>query len=309
MKLFKKHIHVAATLFVAAALVFTTSCTKDCNNPATGNQQKAEVKAVTNKHVQEDIQAAADKMPPIAWYNKTMDKVIIFDPKNETKSFDFSDPNSGWNFSENEGVEFVANPNGGGVLFVSPGAFGSNAGGSGTVVAGNTALNINYTFCFSADEEAIGLDLGLADLDFDGLSMVLGIAGDFEALANEDFENEDVDIFDYFQGLAYYLVYDNEAQGNYEILNFIDDVEGEGEDEDEPDGVGFSVVYGFTSDSFALYFSKDGNLTVSGGSMSFSGNYYGIILDNLFGSDDDEDGDLFNFDFVEVPGFGQMGCN
>ncbi|NEN24609.1 hypothetical protein G3O08_13960 [Cryomorpha ignava] len=302
MKIFKKQINVAATLFVAAALIFTTSCTKDNENSASASQ-KYEGKAVKDKALQEDIQSAADRMPPIAWYNRTMDKVIVFDPKNDSKSFDFSDPNDGWNFSEDDGVEFVENPNGGGVLFVSPGAFGSNAGGSGTVVAGNTALNVNYTFCFSVDEDALGLDLGFGDVDFDGLSGVLGIAGDFDALMNEDFDEEGADIFDYFQGLAYYLVYDNEAQGNYDILNFIEDLEG-AEDEN---GKGFSVVYGFTSTSFAFYFSKDGTLNVSGGSMNFSGNYYGIVFDNLL--DTDGDGDLLNLDFVDVPGFGQMGCN
>src|SRR5690606_4396932 len=114
MKIFKKQLNVAATLFVAATLIFTTSCTKDNENPAS-LPQKSEVKAVQNKEVQADIQATADKMPPIAWYNKTMDKVIVFDPQNDSKSFDFSDPNSGWNFSNDEGVNFVENPNGGGV--------------------------------------------------------------------------------------------------------------------------------------------------------------------------------------------------
>lgn len=302
MKIFKKQLNVAATLFVAATLIFTTSCTKDSENPASA--QKSEVKAVENKQVKEKIQATADKMPPIAWYNKTMDKVIVFDPKNDTKSFDFSDPNSGWNFSDDEGVSFVQNPNGGGVLFVSPGAFGSNAGGSGTVVAGNTALNVNYTFCFSVDEEALGLDLGFGDVDFDGLSGVLGIAGDFDALMNEDFDGDGSSIFDYFHGLAYYLVYDNEAQGNYDILNYIEDLDGV---EDE-DGKGFSIVYGFSATEFAFYFSKDGSLDVTGGSMNFSGNYYGIVFGNLFDADE-EDGDLFNLEFVEVAGFGQMGCN
>lgn len=303
MKIFKKRLNVAATLFVAATLIFTTSCTKDSENPASA-PQKSEVKQVENKLVKEKIQATADKMPPIAWYNKTMDKVIIFDPKNDTKSFDFSDPNSGWNFSNDEGVSFVQSPSGGGVLFVSPGSFGSNAGGSGTVVAGNTALSINYTFCFSVDEDALGLDLGFGDVDFDGLSGVLGIAGDFEALMNEDFDDDGASIFDYFHGLAYYLVYDNEAQGNYDIIDFVEDLE---ESEGEG-GKGFSIVYGFSATEFAFYFSKDGSLNVSGGSMNFSGNYYGIVFGNLFDADE-EDGDLFNLNFVEVPGFGQMGCS
>src|SRR5690606_19700809 len=129
---------------------------------------------------------------------------------------------------------------------------------------------------------------------------------DFVALMNEDFDEEGVDIFDYFHGLAYYLVYDNEAQGNYDILNFIEDIE-TGEEEVQ-EGKGFSIVYGFSSTSFAFYFSKDVNLNVSGGSMDFNGNYYGIVFDNLLDADEEDD-DLFNLDFVEVSGFGQMGCS
>ena len=298
MKLFKKHKYVAAATLVAAALIFTTSCTKESDNPGSV-PQKAEMKKVENKYVQDKIQEKADRMPPIAWYNKTMDKVITFDPKSKTKSFDFSSPNNGWNFSDDTGVEFVEGSNGGGILFIGPGAFGGNTG-SGTVVAGSTVLNVSSTFCFSASEEALGLDIiDLNGADIDGIAGVIGIAGDLEALQNVEFD-EETDIFDYFQGLAYYLVYDNEASGTYDILNFIDELE------EDSEGFGFSIVYGFTPNSFSLYFSKDGELEVSGGSMNFNGNYYGLVIDDLFGDDGD---DIFGFDFVEAAGYGQMGCN
>ena len=304
MKLFKKSIGAAATLFVAGALIFTTSCTKDNDNPATASPQKAEVTVITDKGLQADIREAADRTPPIAWYNKTMDKVIVYNPHhNKSKTFSFSDPADGWNFSNNQGVQWVQNPAGGGILFITPGAFGSNTG-SGVVVAGSTTLDINYTFCFSADEEALGL--GLVDIDdFSGVSGVIGIAANLDALQNENFEEEGVDIENFFQGLAYYLVFDGQAQGSYSVLNYLDDVESDDFNEDAAQGEGFSIVFGFDQNSIAFYVSKNGNINVSGGSMNFTGNYFGLVLSNLFG-DDDDDGAEGNF--VEVSGYGQMGC-
>lgn len=313
MKSLRKSIGAAATIFVAAALIFTTSCTKDNDSPAASDPQKAEVKAIADKGLQADIRNAANHTPPIAWYNKTMDKVIVYNPHHiKSKSFSFSDPSDGWNFSSNEGVQWVQNPGGGGVLFITPGSFGSNSG-SGVVVAGNTTLDINFTFCFSADED--GMDLGLVDTDgYSGVSGVIGIAADMDALVNLNFddegegegEDEDVDIESFFQGLAYYLVFDGQAQGNYSVLNYIDNVDSPDFDEGSVEGEGFSIVFGFGQNSVGFYVSKDGSINVDGGSMDFNGNYYGFELNGFF-DDDGEDAD-FEGNFVEVSGYGQMGC-
>jgi hypothetical protein len=227
-----------------------------------------------------------------------MDKVIVFSAKSQYKSFSFSSPNPGWNFSSTEQVYFSPAPQGGGILYLGPGSFGANTGG--TVVAGNTSLDINYTFCFSASDEALGFDFGIGGPDFDGLSVVLGIAGDFEALTTGEFE-EDEDPFDYFQGFAVYIVYDNEASGSYPILNWFEDLE---EESDDLEGNSFAYVLAF-ADPAGLYFSKSGNLNVSGGSIGFEGVYWGIT-GNLFDDWFDDDN---NIEFVEVDGYGQMGCN
>jgi hypothetical protein len=217
--------------------------------------------------------------------------------KNATeRDFSFATPNPGWNFSNSSQVAFVPASQGGGVLFVGPGSLGGNAGG--TVVAGNSALNINYTFCFSASSSALGLDLFDTGADISGISGVIGIDGDFDALLNDEVDST-ANFTDFFHGYAAYFVYANEASGSYDILNWFNDLS---ENTDQLNNKGFSFALDFQNDGW--YLSKDGSLNVAGGTMTFSGNYFGIIglFDSIFGSGNSPNA-------VEVPGFGSMGCN
>jgi hypothetical protein len=288
---------------IAGVLVFA-SCSKD--EDVTKGPQPTSIKQVEDKETQDAIEGLAEEVPAISWYNSTMDKIITFDPKNQAK-FDFSDPNPGWNFSSSNEVVWQPADQGGGILFIGPGAFGANTSAGGTVVAGSSALNVSYTFCFAASDQAIGLDLfDFGGPEFDGISGVIGFAGDFEALQTGEFEDPN-EIFNYFQGIAYYIVYDNEASGNYDILNWLEDID---EPLDDLGGNGFAWVYEFSPEAFSIYFSKSGQLNVSGGSMSFNGEYFGVIFDNFFSDPDSgDDEDIFGLDFVEVEGFGTMGCN
>ncbi len=295
MKRLKTNYKVTAASLVVVTLLFSTSCSKD--DTATAQKQSGEVKALTDKEDQGKVSELVKKSPAISWYNSTMDKIITVDPNSQEKSFNFSDPNPGWNFSSYQETYWVPSENGGGILFLGAGSFGGNAGG--TVVAGNSELDINYTFCFSASEEALGLDLfDIGGEDFTGISGVVGFAGDFEALQTGEF-TEDDDILDFFQGIAYYVVYDNEASGNYPILNWFDDLD---ESPDNLQGNGFAWVFAF-SEPAGIYFSQSGDLNVSGGSIDFEGTYFGLEISD-FDLEEFED-----FEFVEVEGFGTMGCN
>lgn len=304
MKLSNKYIKSATAVFAVAALLFSTGCTKE-DNYGTPPDSSVQGSQIVDRRTQEDIKDFSERMPAISWYNSTMNKIITVDPKSEQKSFSFSDPNPGWNFSDASETYWAPAPQGGGILFIGSGSFGTNSGG-GTVVAGQNSLNIASTFCFSASEEALGLDIGgFGGPDFDGISGVIGIAGDLEALSTGEFDEES-NIFDYFQGMAYYVVYDNEASGNYDILNWFDNL---AEEPDDLGGNGFSWVYSFSESEWALYFSQNGSLNVSGGSMNFEGNYFGLILDidDIFS---ENGGDIVDLEFVQNQfGIGQMGCN
>lgn len=233
-------------------------------------------------------------LPKMEVYDHVNDRVITVDFF--TKSFSFATPNSGWNYSDDDDLTYVPNNGAGGVLYVGPGSLGSNTGG--TVVAGNTILDITYTFCVSVSSEALGLDLFFEEEEFDGFSIVMGIAGDFEALQEGELD-EDADFTDFFQGIAWYYIYDNEAQGNYTVLDWFEDLD------DDPDTFsdnGFACAIGM--ENFDVYFSTSGSINVSGGDMTFTGEYFGLL--NLYNSFFDDDYD--SIDAAIVDGYGTMGC-
>lgn len=244
---------------------------------------------------------------------KRMPKIIVKDDKTGkflrigNDGFNFSSPGDGWSFSSPSGYQYVAGSNGSsGTIFISSSAFGTNAagpsssggsGGSGVVVAGPTSLNINYTFCYSADAEAMGLDLfDVGDgPDIDGVSGVLGVSGDFAALQDTNNVDED-EIKNIFHGLASYVVYDNQASGAYEIVNWLS----AGDDELEADDLankGFAFVIDFQN--ARIYFSERGRLNVSGGTITYSGSYLMAEI-----SEDNEE-----MQVTSVSGVGAMGCN
>lgn len=303
----KTNLRAAATLLVAVALLFTASCTKDTDSPAAPDIQKAEIKAVTDKGLQKEIKESALAHAPIAWYNQTMDKVIVYNPLDKSKSFSFSDPSDGWTFATNQGVVWTQSPAGGGVWFITPGSFGS--GGSGGVVsAGNLTLPIDFTLCFTADESAFGFDPDEFG-DFSGLSGVIGIAGNVQALENEDFESDEVEIENFFLGVAVYVVFEDQASGSYPVFDFVDeDVDLDNLDDDNVLGKAFSIVIGFDKNYGGIYMSNGGTMSVSGGTMSFNGTYFGYEVN--FGDllDDPDPDDFITEEYVEVSGSGSMGC-
>lgn len=278
-------------VFAAGLLV---SCAKESFN---GGDKPTN--QITNKKTQAQIREAAQNLPAIGIYNKTMDKVIVLDVSNpEAKNFSFVNPGPGFNFASSnggQGVYFAENDN---LVILSEPSAGLGAGG-GTVVVGSTSLNIDIAFCFAAGEEALGGGLFGGD-EFGDVAGVIGFAGDFEALENGDFDDEDADPFDFFEGLAYYFVFTDEL-GNttYDVIEFF-----EAQDtEEDNDDFAFAWVVSFQGNDGGVYLSNDGQLSVSGASMSFNGTYFGIE-GLLFFDGEDEDPD-----FVEVNGFGTMGCD
>ena len=95
---------------------------------------------------------------------------------------------NGWNFS-NPSADQAAYSDPSGTIYVSANSFGSNSASSGTVVAGPSSLDINYTFCFSYDDNGSALGGGLfssTGAPSSGLSGVIGVSGDFSMLQSGD---------------------------------------------------------------------------------------------------------------------------
>lgn len=203
--------------------------------------------------------------------------------------FSFAE-SGGPTFSTSSGMSFSESPSGP-IIVLDPSK--GSLGGGGTVVAGTTSLEIAAALCFGVDEEA--LDLGF-DFGFSGISAVIGISGDFEALAESDNPDSEA-IQDAFYGFAGYYVFDDNANGKYEVLN-LDAIE----EDDEPSGISFAFVIDIKNGYY--YISKSGTLTVNGGSISFNGDYYALKF-NFY----DEDAEMDESSWEVVSGFGQMGCD
>jgi hypothetical protein len=280
----------SAGLVLATSLVLS-GCQKDQEGDGAFDPN---IRTITDKETIREIDRSVQNMPKLAFYNEPSGKFIVIDPKSSRKTFNFASPPPGISFATSSGVQFQQTPDGGGMLFFTPGGTGG-----GTVVAGSSALNISYAFCFAANDEG-AFDFFGPDLS--GFSLIFGIAGDLDALFNADFEEEDdLDFTQYFQGFAAYYVFASPASGTYPILNWFNDL-------DQPESAiankGFSYVVDFQLPGF--YFSNNGSINVSNTGMTFNGQYLALLGMNLF---DDDDYDYNPGSYATVSGFGQMNCN
>lgn len=287
---------MAAGALAFGAIVFT-GCQKEeitntGSNPLTGSKKVELTEAQMRK-----VREISAQIPMVRLYDEVHGRYMDMNIQERwNRDWTFANPYEGAEYSESgswvsaDGTEMVV---------FSVNGTTSGAGGGGTVVAGNTTLNIDYAFCFNVDVQAVGLDLFDFGGTFDGVSGVIGIAGDFEALANDEL-GEDADFEEFFDGFAAYIVYDSQANGTYEVLDWFEDLEG---GSDDLEGNAFSYVLDWTN--FGLYFSSAGTITASGASLNFEGEYLSLLDFDL--SIDEEGEEEMEAEFVD--GFGQMGCN
>lgn len=291
-----------AAFTAALALVFATSCTKDeVNDPINESPaQQAISKPVTDKVTQDQIREMVGQMPKLAVYNTTMETYVVLDLNNPKNGFDFSSPSGGASFSGPSGsAEFVPGPDGGYTIIATPSEGGG--GGGGVVTAGSVSLNVNYVLCFASGDEAAEVNFFEIDGPIEGFSGAIGVAGNFEALQTEEFD-ESTDPLDFFQGMVFYYAYDGTASGNYDVIDFFSLEE---LNESDFNNKGYAVLISF-QDNGGMFFALDGTLNFSGGSVGFNGTYAGIT-DFFF--DLDEEFEDSEPNYVEVSGAGVLQCN
>lgn len=283
-----KNLNITKLALSTGVLAFSflfTSCNKDDSD--TGVSQEIPKSTLTK---------IAKSIPKVKLADNS-DKRTFVDNQGVTyvdngDGFTFANSN-GPTFSTSSGLVFSEEA-GRPVAVLDPSS--SGLGGGGTVVAGETSLDIDIAVCFGADEEGLGIG---PDFGFDGVSAVFGISGDFESLLNED-QSDDSDPEDFFDGFAAYMIFDDNADGTYDVLN-LDELEAE----EEPTGISFAYV--LDAKKGIMYISKSGKLTVSGGSISFSGDYYVLDFSSL--DEDSDDFESLEDNWKVVSGFGQMGCD
>ena len=284
----KSVVFASAVVFSASALFY--SCSKKSEmGPSSKSNSTVDQQAIKKAS---NFAAQISRIKIVADNGKVLGNINA-----KTGSFSFAEPHDGFHFSTNNGWEYVETADGT-VIYVAAGAFGSNASSGGTVVAGNTSLDINYTFCLAASDAGDAFSFG-PDTNSTGISIVMGISGDLESIINGNTDGKDIQ--DLFNGFAMYLVYADQISGSYDVVNWIDDKSSPFDDNKDK---GFAWVIDFKN--FHLYFSKEGKLTANGGTIGFEGKYL------EFAPDADAD-DIFDFGdnptVTEVDGSGEMGCN
>jgi hypothetical protein len=258
-----------------------------CNKSNVLNVAKQD-KLVLTEEQQNKLEEAFKTMPLIIKVkDEKKNRFVDFNVKERTvainKSWSFSNPTSNTIYADNGAL----------VVYVSSSVF--DFGSSSTtyaITAGNTSLNVQ-TICLAVDASAYAamFQNQTGQLPVDGISVVMGLDADFSLLQNASSKN----FGDYFHGLAYYLVYDFGASGSYDVIDWKSSNSISTSD-------AFAMVFGFEQNNFGgFYFSKDGTINVSGGDMTFKGNYWGTETDFSTLST--------SLSFDTFSGAGSMGCD
>jgi hypothetical protein len=293
----------AYVLWMSALVMLAVGCSKD---PLTLNG--ASTKPGTKVALTEEQQARATKMakrmPKLRYWDEANSRFIDFNPT--TRDFEFSDPDEGFTFDDPDGNNAMVFSDGSDSYLVFSSGIGvSGQGGGGTVVAGTTVLDMDFTVCLSMQEVAAGdgsVDFfSDSSMVFDEYAAVIGISGDFEALANAD-ESSSFDPFEFLNGYAAFYVIADDVSGSHEVFNWMD---ADSTNTADFDDMASAMVFDFQD--FSLYFANSGQVATSGGTMEFNGTFIGFInfLD-LFLEDSSEE---IDFEAEEVTGYGSMGCN
>ncbi len=299
-KKYTSMIKSVAVILSATALLM--ACSKDySDNPAESQTPDQGSKKITNKAEQQRIDAGIARLPGLAIYNEPRDSYILLDLNNAKNGFNFASADAAVSFSSPDGsVTFVQAPDGSFYQVVTPGS-GTGGSGGGVVTAGNLSLSMDYVFCFSSGDDFFGTGLFDVDDGFDGFSGAVGISGNFEALENGEVD-DDADPFDFFNGFAAFYAFDGTAEGNYDVIDFFS---AETETDISLQGKGIAFLLSFVGDG-GIFFSSDGEVSFSGGSVSFNGTYLGLT-DFLLSFDEDIDDESPQYE--EVPGSGTIFCN
>ena len=266
-------------------LIVLLGCTKFSDTSI----EKSEELVLSKNQFSEFDKHLSDLPMIIRYKDETNNRYVDFDIRKRTVEL-----NKVWSFANPE-PNTIYGEGGGIVFYISESSVGWGYGSpSSTVTAGSTTLDVQ-TICFAVDMSAYAAMFTgqTGELPIDGFSGVMGLDADFSLLANSSSTN----FGDYFSGLAYYFVYDYQASGNYPVIDWTDWSGSVA----FPNALGFAMVFSFSSNNIgSFYFSKDGDISVNGGSMSFNGNYWGIEMDfsNI----------APNLTYDTYTGSGSMGC-
>ena len=276
---------IISLLFFLGILILNSCSKKPSHIVESKPQEEISQTAVSN------LKKMLNELPMIIRVRDEKNKRFVdFDIRNKTisilKSWSFSNPTPNTVYASANGF----------VIYVSdiPSSWGFGSG-SQTITAGSTTLQVQ-TICLAVDglSNQFSSQVGAGAFP-DEVALVLGLDADFSMIANAD----NLCFSDFFMGIAFSEVFSNDiANASYPVIDW------EIEDWIDITNKSFAFVMSFSDcNDGNFYFSNDGNINISGGDMTFDGNYFGI--------------EGFSFDELNsvwigqdnFQGSGTMGCN
>ena len=280
MKILRKSIYA-----LALSTFFFASCEKEeVSNNDTATTETSQQVEISPRELNVDIEQLE------AFRNLQIDGEI--GGRMITKSgFSFANPSTGINYRvQGVGYRYTSS----GEIYYTTAQVGIRVSGNGftagggSLVVGDKTISLDYVFCANVDMSAFP---SLFEFPGDGFSTLIGLSGNFE---DYDPESEEMPI----QQIVYFVVYDNNASGSYDVLDLDLD------SEEVPSNIAYAVVVDF--EDAGMYLSSDGSLNVNGGSIEFNGQMFDFT--QFFDGGEanfDEDG---NFTIEEVSAVGTLNC-
>lgn len=266
---------MAGFLSLGFAFLFS-SCEKESNKSAEP-QQEEEQKTLQSSKLDRQVLKAMKNIDIVGTLGGQQQSRNKTNPSS-TNDFSFSDPSSGYEYSETEdGVEY-SEAGGSQYSESEPALRVSGPGfsrGGGVMSIGNRDIKTDYVLCASM-ENAFSL-FGDADTADIGFSVIIGIKGDFDAVKgglSDSAENQ-------IEQLVYFIVYDDNAQGNYSVADMYDS------NVTSPRNLAFALAFDLESES--LFMSTRGSINVQSSSMSFNGRMFEFNFASLFFSEEELD--------------------
>ncbi|MES1181857.1 MAG: hypothetical protein ABUL44_03590 [Flavobacterium sp.] len=157
----KTLLKLTGMLLLGGSLMFITSCSKeDCNKDTSGGGRNSEMSEAEMNRTKGKINNFIRRFPSKSLVHELKNRGNA-SSTNHPMDFTFANPAGGYTYSytstytTSNGTTYTTNSY---TVYAVWNMFGAGANG-GTVVAGTSSLDINYTFCFSASDQGFGLDL------------------------------------------------------------------------------------------------------------------------------------------------------
>lgn len=303
-----KAIKFLKLLSLAGVVAFASSCAKkeevrSSSQQSTASVKKSEIKS-TLKNLAKTLKNTGDGIKKAyeagsVTFTSTKNGGVTYTTNSEP--FTYQNAPKGVTFTSSAGIKYSKKE----AAFVVADQNAVAVGEGGSVSIGDDNFDIDLAVCFSASSEGGEYD-GLSPFDgaFSQVSGAMGIGGLAALIESAESQAQasksEADFSELFKDviIVQYIVFAKEASGEYKVTNFID----ANEDSEDLESVAIGMAYKLGTGE--IYFTNSGDMSISGATISFNGEYLYLGDFLNFGDDNDD----FNEELTSVSGSGRLSC-